>query len=299
MYKYLLEDYVNNNIDLTNHNILYYLCYHINEQSKYPFLQIILEKIPYCNNLIKEELVLPSILIDNYSKSNIEKTIINNIFIKLNNIEKENIECLGIIDNVIIHNKVIMLVKINKLNIVTTQVKRNTELWITLPTEIVNNKYICDIPINEDVIELFENNFYNLCSLYSLKKELYPLPDVIYSINNFNHCKLENIFGRFKTIKANGHYLVFYRDYNSIKKHQILNKELGINRYIYFLEHYTLLDYNGLDNIDLTTMLVNYNALLIQNVERNSQLEFDIIVKDYDNIQPFSYYKLTTDYQIE
>ena len=42
--------------------VLPYICYHITNSGLNPFLQIMLQKTPYCNNVIKEEFVLPSVL---------------------------------------------------------------------------------------------------------------------------------------------------------------------------------------------------------------------------------------------
>ena len=68
-YTYFLEGLVNKHI-YTNEiydeenkgTILCILCYHVTETSKYPFIQFMMEKIPYCNNLIKEQFILRSLM---------------------------------------------------------------------------------------------------------------------------------------------------------------------------------------------------------------------------------------------
>ena len=39
--------------------VLNILCYHVENETKYPFLQFMMEKIPYCNNIVKEQITLP------------------------------------------------------------------------------------------------------------------------------------------------------------------------------------------------------------------------------------------------
>ena len=74
-YSYLLENSGNKDLEfndiVNNHNIciLNILCYHVNIENKYPFLQFMMEKVPYCNNIVKEQLTFPSIIIRNSSDS--------------------------------------------------------------------------------------------------------------------------------------------------------------------------------------------------------------------------------------
>ena len=85
-YTYFFETQVNKNIEASDilntkqlHNFLYILCYNINDTTKYPFLQFMMEKIPYCNNIVKEQLTLPYIFIRDFS-NNIENSILNLLF---------------------------------------------------------------------------------------------------------------------------------------------------------------------------------------------------------------------------
>ena len=67
-YRYLLENRADKNIileDINNENMIYILCYHIEDKYKYPFLQFMMEKVPFCNGLIKEQLTLPYLIINN------------------------------------------------------------------------------------------------------------------------------------------------------------------------------------------------------------------------------------------
>ena len=90
-YKYLFENNANKNIkasDIFNqsykHNFLYILCYYITDSAKYPFLQFMMDKIPFCNNFIKETVTLPAILFNN--TTNIEELVLKKVKDDLNNI---------------------------------------------------------------------------------------------------------------------------------------------------------------------------------------------------------------------
>ena len=72
-YIYLLEqcayknvtnnDIMKNNTNIYGYGIINILCYHVTQNNKYPFIQFMLEKIPFCNNIIQEKLVLPHVSI--------------------------------------------------------------------------------------------------------------------------------------------------------------------------------------------------------------------------------------------
>ena len=70
-YIYLFENHTKQNKDLeyiydniNNYEFIYILCYHITNTTKYPFLQFMMEKIPFCNNFIKEQFTLPFVLLN-------------------------------------------------------------------------------------------------------------------------------------------------------------------------------------------------------------------------------------------
>jgi hypothetical protein len=270
-YTYILEKRVCNFININNVENVICLCYHICKDSKYPYIQFILEK-----DNIKHELNLPSFFGSMASKG---------LELKIN---KNNIEYLGIIENTfIISNQAILLV-----NILNTQVihEENNNLFITIPTEIVNYKHVSNIPINESVVDLFTKNFHNLCVLYdNNQKNIYPLPEILYSPNEYNLCKLEYLLNRFKiNINNQGSFLCFYREYSNIKNNSCFNnnnKQYGINRYVAFIENYICIQEKD-TNINISKLLLVYNTILIQNNKTLKETEYDTIIRDYDNIYP-------------
>ena len=94
-YKYLLEERVNNNItfdDIVNEEgkcILNIICYNIETRYKYPFLQFIMEKVPYCNDIVKEQLIFPYVFIRKSQINNIKDLVLEKIKISCNDLLEE------------------------------------------------------------------------------------------------------------------------------------------------------------------------------------------------------------------
>ena len=89
-YTYLIEQNTTQsltNVDILNHNsnifgkvILNILCYHVTQNSKYPFIQVLLEKKPFLTSFIPEKLELPIVTISKVdSESDYPVTIIEKI----------------------------------------------------------------------------------------------------------------------------------------------------------------------------------------------------------------------------
>ena len=95
-YKYLLEERVNKNLsfdDLVNEQgncILNIICYHIELQCKYPFLQFMMEKVPYCNNIVKEQLIFPYIFIRKSERNNIKELVLKKVKMELDSLKCKN-----------------------------------------------------------------------------------------------------------------------------------------------------------------------------------------------------------------
>ena len=89
-YTYFLENQSNKNIiidDIYKENIinlLNFICYRVNTDGKYPFLEFMMEKVPFCNNFVKEQFIIPYILFSDIKKS-IEELVIEKIKDSLKN----------------------------------------------------------------------------------------------------------------------------------------------------------------------------------------------------------------------
>lgn len=276
-------DIMNNNVNIYGSGILNILCYHVTTKGKYPFIQFMLDKLPFLNNIINEMLILPFITISNDTTEDFSDIIINKI--------KQNILALGCDSSKITENafkglirdskeRVYALVNISDVDIFRIAITRNTPAWFVLPTEIINNKSVCNIPIDGDVTDLF-SNIPELGALSKLdssnpfsKPDFFPIPDAVYSGSYLKMAEFRSVFSmsREKVYSSCGEYYYFFRlfedavkeggwvrqggyktiDLNDIKiTHNPAGTKLidneygrfikgGINRYALFPENYII-----------------------------------------------------------
>jgi len=236
-YTYIIENQANKEIQIGNIDILYILCYHITTEGKYPFLQFMMNKLPFCNNLVKEQFILPYILFDKSTHS-YELLILDKIKKAL-----QNVGCNGnrVSDNmykgIIYDNSDIpyALVNITDIDIFGLSLSRTTDTWFILPSEIINTTEVCNIPVDDMVIDLF-TKFPELGILKNNKThEPYMLPDAVYTGGEHKNVVFNSVFGNAKTKEycVNSEYYYFYRSFNDAIKDGGWNKYGGtqfINR---------------------------------------------------------------------
>ena len=235
-YKYLLEERVNKNItfnDIVNEEgkcILNIICYNIETKYKYPFLQFIMEKVPYCNNIVKEQLIFPYIFIRKTQSNNIKDLVLEKIKMGLDVLKCENMINEDMYKGIIFDNDKLTgyaLVNITGKNMCGLNFMRQTTNWVVLPSEIINNQQVLNIDIDENVIKLF-TNVHEIGQLLNNKtNKYYILPDVVYTSDKHKETEFKSIFGNIKTkIYDNcGEYYYFYRSmYNAIKNDEWLNR---------------------------------------------------------------------------
>jgi hypothetical protein len=224
MEKQTLKHITNIEILSNNHNIygdsmLNILCYHVTQNSKYPFIQFGLEKLPYCNDIIPEQLFLPYIkinhdTIDDCSTIIIEK--MNNLLSGLGckcNLSLDSFQ--GVISGS--DGRLYALVDISNINIFRLQISRESPIWFSLPTEIINIRSICNIPIDDRVTDLFLDmpelgvlNYYQSIDTYD---KTFPLPDAVYSGSYFRKTEFRSVFSMEKeqVYESCGEYYYFFR----------------------------------------------------------------------------------------
>ena len=243
-YRYLIEDQIDRDVTVhtlldNNTNTLNILCYHVNTESKYPFIQFMLEKIPFCGELLREQFILPSYMFSNFytNDNTIEHFVINKVkkslaFINCN-YEKVNLSMYkGIYYDK--KNKPYALVNISDIDINYIALNRNSNIWFALPSEILNTRDICNIEISEDIYNLFSENpmlsllHYNNVSNYkdmtmldNVKPlSIYPVPDVVYTGGEYKDVQFCSIFGvkRREIYKNMGENYYFFRNFNNAVK---------------------------------------------------------------------------------
>ena len=326
-YTYFIENLANKHVtldDIYENNqldFIYILCYHVNNESKYPFLQFMVEKIPFCNNMITEQFILPSCIFTNTSQIPIQELIMQKIHASLTLLDCDTSKLNTNIYKGIFYDDIIgtpyALVDITTIDINYLKLTRDTTIWFALPSEIINTKTICNIPIDPDLTQLF---LYTpeLGILHNPKTEnQYIIPDAVYNGGEYKNVEFNSIFGQSKRkiCETCGEYYFFYRTFNhSIQNggwnnnttntnnngRLLVDNEFGryikggINRYALFTESPKIyFEFN--DKLTITDKMINdeYDqpCILIFYKNENENKE-DIIVKDYESFFPLSYHGL-------
>ncbi len=328
-YTYIVEEQTNKDYIPSDISVLHILCYHITNDSKYPFLQFMMEKTPTSNNLIKEKFTLPYIEINGLSMS-FDLLVVEKVKSLLNNIgcngSKTSDEMYkGIVyDNL---DRSYALINITGIDISGINLYRTSTTWFALPTEIINVGEICNIQIDEMIVELFTLLPQLGILTNSKNNEKYILPDAVYTGGEHKNVIFNAVFGNNKTKEyANsGDYYYFYRSFNDaikdggwIKNGGIrpINKNIksdlqspsnrvlidneygryikgGINRYALFSEGRIYIEPNrefGLTDTDME--LLYPEPVVIICYLNDHEIKPDILVKVYDNFASLSYHIL-------
>jgi hypothetical protein len=323
-YKYLLEERASKDIileDINNESMFYILCYHTEDQCKYPFLQFMMEKVPYCNNIVKEQLIFPYIFIRN-SSTNIQDLVLERVKIgldtlqcKYNNITEDMYKGIIFGDDLLTPYALINITDID-IDICGLNFMRQTTNWFVLSSEIINNQNVLNIDIDKDVIDLF-TDVRQIGHLINTKKhEYYMLPDVVYTGNEKKGAEFKSIFGNSRTkIYDNcGEYYFFYRSiYDAVKDGGWLKNEsdnkigdrilvninsnkyiIGcINRYALFVEGKIYFENSNefmLSDDVIENIYPEPCIIIAYSSEHN--VRPDILVKDYDSFVCLSYHNL-------
>jgi len=334
-YTYLIEEKANKNLTLneivhTNKvNILYILCYHISTETRYPFIQFMVEKIPFCNNFIKEEFTLPCIIISGMSQS-LESLVMEKVDTYLKLINCDNSKLTNEMYKGIVFDSLenaYVMVNISGTDISGIYLLRNTEIWFALPSEIINQKQICNIDIDNRVTDFF-TNMPELSLLTNPEtKSRYIIPDVVYTGGDFKKVEFNAIFGngKNKEYEKGGNYYYFYRSLSDAIKdggwvkdggtnkidltnknitHSVSNRLLvdneygryingGINRYALFIEGKIHIETeNELSLTDEMITRMYPEPCLIIAYTNNHYVKSDILVKDLDSFSSLSYHRV-------
>ena len=289
-YTYVLENSASKDFISANNvnDILYILCYRIETKCKYPFLQFILEKIPFCNGLIKEQFVLPHIKSE-YSK----ETILNKVNHMLTTMDLNDCDINETMYKGVIFSDNIgyALVNISDINVNALYLSRNSLYWFILPTEIMNAKQVCGFDIDEDVINLFvENPQISILKNKNLKTN-YNLPDAVYTgSNTIKQAEFNAIFGNGKTksYKSCGKYYYFNRLFENVLTNNY------INRYALFIEGNLYMEKDAEFSLKDEMILEPCINICYINNNRNP----DMLVKKYGTFISLSYHQIDNSLKI-
>jgi hypothetical protein len=275
----------------------YILCYTINSSTTYPFLQFMLIKsfgelyLPFIkigkeSKNYKEQILM--IIKDNLELINCDGKSINNSMFK------------GFID---INGIPFALVNVTDIDTQFLNLGQISPLWFVLPSEIINNRTVCNVPINEYTSHIFTTNP-NLSLLYnSITNEKYNIPECVYTIGQNSTVDFNAIFGPKKQqipqmldVNLTNKYYWFYTSLNeainTINNYKLdentksTNQKFGINRYALFHDNLTLKH----NSIDVTDLFIEENISISIS---NKLGEVIIITTNYDDFYPLSFDKLS------
>ena len=320
-YRYLLENKANKDIileDINNENMIYILCYHIEDKFKYPFLQFMMEKVPFCNGLIKEQLTMPYLIV-NSEIMNIEHSVLEKIRSYLNNLGCDSSRVTEDMYKGIVMDKEngipYALVNISEIDIYGLNFGRNSSPWFVLTSEIVNTKMVCNIPIDEEIVDFFTECKFIGCLTYATTDDKYILPDAVYTGGDMKMVKFNSVFGnrKTKTYKSCGEYYYFYRTFGDAvkeggwKREDICDKigdrvivekngkyiSGGINRYALFIEGKMYLESEKeLSLSDETIERLYPEPTIIICYTNTNDAKPDMLVKEYNSFVCLSYHAL-------
>ena len=184
------------------------------------------------------------------------------------------------------------------MDITCLQLLRTSSIWFDLPTEIININSICNIPISEDVVQLFTYVMPELGVLYKTNelKDQYLLPDIVYtSSTTVKQAEFQTLFGPSKEeiyYHFNTSFLDLFKD-KLTKALQPWATE-AINRFALFIENPIIFDLelDDIKDIDDIEDIVyekcgSSTCILIQSMNI-------LLVKEYELFQPLSYHLLST-----
>jgi hypothetical protein len=299
-YIYLASQYCNPDTtmldifsDLDNGQ-LYYICYHITKNGKYPFVQIMLQ--------LKDEFILPCVTIQQEEDQHISDTIFKKIKTDLkhlrcntNSLTEDSYK--GIFSD---NNKSYALIDVSSIDITCLQLLRTSSIWFALPTEIININSICDISISKEVIQLFTYVMPELGVLYKTNelKDQYLLPDIVYtSSNTIKQAEFQTLFGPSKEEI----YYHFNSSFLDLSKDELTNPVFdkpwaeAINRFALFIEDPIIFDLElddikDIDDIEdiVYEKCTSSLCIIIQGMNI-------LLVKEYELFQPLSYHLLCKD----
>lgn len=254
-----------------------YICsYDVNTEGKYPFLRFLLTKTQFGAHLVLPQVILfenvdtPELI--HHTKGYLAGLL------KSTNIELfcELLEFDGFMEY---NNNLYLFFNLTKCKVEVNDIYRNSRLWLTLVDEIANYKYICNIPINQSVVDFFLLNEY-CCFLIDKNENNYEIPLVCYVGKPENKLNFTLLFGEPKTNKTAilGPYYYFKDFHNAFKEGCELTNG-GVVRFALFAGNTKFVENNPNDPNDESEIKAErfQDETIDQHMER-----LTIRITDYD-----------------
>jgi len=274
-----------NNLDKNIDNILnskmkieeIYICgYRVNNNELNPFLDFLLK-----NDCETNTLIFPSYKFDVLSKDIIQKItkLLNTIFynaILENKYDYHGFYCYK--------NNVYLFFDFTNCKLAINSIYKSSIIWPTLLDEILNIKHVCNIKIESNVIDFFNNNL-NFAFLKDENDKIYELPSVVYVGKEMTKINCTYIFGVSKPDDnlLFGPYYYFTNFKNAIKQggwSETTNEKYtkgGIIRFAIFTGLTKVILNNASNSID-----DSYNKKKLLKSKNNLYENLTLRITDYD-----------------
>jgi hypothetical protein len=164
-----------------------YICgYRVNNNELYPFLDFLLK-----NDFESKQLGFPFVEPSEVSLDNISKIIknMNSIFY---NITRDNkYEYKGLY---YYKNNIYLFFDFTNCKLVINNTHKNSIIWSVLLDEIINKRHVCNIKIDLNVIDFFNENI-DFALLKDENEKIYEIPSVVYVGKEVSKINFTYIFG--------------------------------------------------------------------------------------------------------
>jgi hypothetical protein len=272
-----LDDTLKSNSKVDN----FYICgYRVNNNELYPFLDFLLKNDT-------NELLFPclktngTLLLSKIQNLSNIKELLN--LALYNIIYDDKYEYKGIYHY---KNNIYIFFDFTNCKLIINNTHKNSIVWSVLVDEIINKKHICNIKVNSDVINFFNENM-DFLFLKDENEKIYEIPSVVYVGKEISKINFTYIFGLSKP-DSNllfGPYYYFTNFKNAIKQggwNEVKNDKNikgGIVRFALFTGSTKVILNKMSDSIDkseIKTYLTSTNKL--NNLYENLTLR----ITDYD-----------------
>jgi hypothetical protein len=276
-----LENNINNILKYNNIKKIFICGYRVNNTELFPFLNFLLK-----NDIETKELVFPSLVSNDLSIDIISKITkkINAIFYNI--ISDDNYEYKGFY---YYKNNIYLFFDFTNCKLIINSIYKNSIIWPVLTDEIINKQNVCNIKINLDVTNFFNENI-DFIFLKDKNEKIYEIPSVVYIGKEISKLNFTYIFGASKPNNnlLFGSYYYFTNFYNAIKeiieenKRNKRNKEskeneIGIIRFALFTVLTKVILNNITDSVDKSMI----KRELLEN-KNNLYENLTLRITDYD-----------------
>ena len=238
-----LISYINKNLE--KYDNLYMCAYNVNNQAKYPFQNFLLT-----NTEQNKTMTFPRVKMTKKFNKNTDE-FINFVKVSLfglfhlyvDDFSEFNtgLEFNGFYEY---ENNLYIFFDITKCNITLNNVYRVNNLWFVTIEEIINVKYLCDMPMGKEITNFFTSNE-SFCFLVDDNNNNYEIPMIGYVGKSDTKLKYTYIFGETKN-DNNGMFGPYYYFTNFFSS---LNNE-GIVRFAIFVGFTKYVENRKFDSID-------------------------------------------------